>query len=82
MSEDLPEADLIRHVARALVDEPEAVEVTTAEDDRGLLLELRVADLDLGKVIGRQGRMARALRLLLTTAAAKHGRHVHLEIVD
>lgn len=82
MSDDLPEADFIRHVARAIVDEPDAVEVTTAEDDRGLLLELRVADADLGKVIGRQGRMARALRLLLTASSAKLGRHVHLEIID
>jgi len=79
---DLPEVDLIRHIARALVDEPDGVEVTATEDDRGFLLELRVADADLGKVIGRQGRMARALRLLLTTSAAKNGRHVHLDIVD
>ncbi len=81
MTDDLAEAELIRHVVRALVDEPDAVEITTAEDDRGILLELRVAESDLGTVIGRQGRMARALRLLLTTSSAKNGRHVHLEIV-
>ena len=82
MTAVLPEEDFVRHVARALVDEPDAVEVTATEDDRGILLELRVADPDLGKVIGRQGRMARALRLLLTASSAKHGRHVHLDIID
>jgi uncharacterized protein len=78
----LPEEELIRWVARAVVDEPDAVEVTATEDDRGVLLELRVADPDLGKIIGRQGRMARALRILLTASAAKNGRHVHLDIID
>lgn len=82
MTAVLPEEEFVRHVARALVDEPDAVEVTATEDDRGILLELRVADPDLGKVIGRQGRMARALRLLLTASSAKHGRHVHLDIID
>lgn len=82
MSDALPEEEFIRFVARAVVDAPDAVEVTATEDDRGILLELRVAEPDLGKIIGRQGRMARALRLLLTASSAKAGRHVHLDIID
>jgi len=81
VSDHVPEGELVLHVARALVDHPDAVEVTTSESDRGTLLELRVAEEDLGKVIGRHGRMAKAIRMLLTASAAKAGRHVHLDII-
>jgi predicted RNA-binding protein YlqC (UPF0109 family) len=73
--------ELIRHVARALVDDPGAVEVTSSEEDRTLVVELRVANADLGKVIGKQGRMARALRSILAASATKLGKHTHLEIL-
>ncbi len=78
---DGPLEDLVLHVARALVDEPGAVSVTSSEQEQTTVIELRVARGDLGKVIGRQGRMARALRLLLAASSAKLGKHSHLEIV-
>ena len=81
MSQPLPEGELVLHVARALVDHPDAVEISTSPSERGTLLELRVATEDLGKVIGRHGRMAKAIRMLLTASAAKNGRHVHLDII-
>ena len=74
--------DLVLFVARALVDEPDAVEVEEVEEGRGMVLELTVAEPDLGKVIGRQGRTARALRTVLSAAAAKLQTHVALEILE
>jgi uncharacterized protein len=75
--------DLIEYVARGLVDHPDEVEVREVDGDGGgLVLELRVAPGDLGKVIGRQGRTARALRVLLSAAATKTQRKVSLEILD
>ncbi|MDF1614679.1 KH domain-containing protein [Desulfurivibrio dismutans] len=73
--------ELVGFVARALVDNPEAVTVDETEQEETLLLELRVAQPDLGKVIGRQGRTARAIRTLLT-AVADQERKVRLEIVE
>ena len=74
--------DLIATVAEALVDDPDAVEVDELEDDRGVIVELRVAPDDIGKVIGKEGRTAQSIRTLLAAASTKVGRRVHLDIVD
>jgi predicted RNA-binding protein YlqC (UPF0109 family) len=74
--------DLLEYLARQLVDDPDAVRVEEAEEDDALLLRLHVAPDDVGKVIGRQGRIARALRTLVRAAGARGNRRVLLEIVD
>jgi predicted RNA-binding protein YlqC (UPF0109 family) len=73
---------LLEDLARRLVDEPDAVRVDQAEEDGELVLRLYVADADRGKVIGRQGRIARALRTIVRASAARDQRRVRLEIVD
>jgi predicted RNA-binding protein YlqC (UPF0109 family) len=72
---------LIEHMAKALVDEPEQVSVTEIEGDP-VMLELRVAPNDLGKVIGKQGRTARSMRTILGAAGMKLRRRFQLEIVE
>jgi predicted RNA-binding protein YlqC (UPF0109 family) len=75
--------EILEYVAREIVDDPDAVEVTEVEDDRGVLLTLRVAPDDMGKVIGRGGRTARSLRTVMKAAAMRAGvPHVHVEIAD
>lgn len=74
--------DLIELLARALVDEPDAVDVREVEDGEALVIELRVAPPDVGKVIGRQGRTVKAMRTLVHAASIKTGRRVALEVVD
>jgi uncharacterized protein len=74
--------DLVEFVAKALVDEPDAVDVTLIEGDNSTVIELRVAEDDLGKVIGKQGRTAKAMRTILSAASAKEQRRVVLEIVE
>jgi predicted RNA-binding protein YlqC (UPF0109 family) len=74
-------ADLVEFVARALVDDPDAVRVEVHEEDGGQVIELTVAEDDMGKVIGRNGSVAKALRTLLKVVAAKDGQPVSLEIV-
>jgi uncharacterized protein len=75
-------AELLEYLARQLVDEPEAVRVETAEEEDAIVLRLHVAEADVGKVIGRQGRIARALRTVVRASAARERRRVLLEIVD
>jgi predicted RNA-binding protein YlqC (UPF0109 family) len=74
--------DVLEYIARALVDEPDAVEVTQSEGDRGTVLSLRVDPDDMGKVIGRGGRTARAIRNVMKAAAIKADAHIRVEIVD
>lgn len=74
--------DLLEFIAREIVDEPDAVAVTETHDDRGTLLSLRVAPDDMGKVIGRAGRTARALRTVIRAAGTRSGEHASVEIVD
>lgn len=69
-------------LARQIVDHPDEVEVTPVDKDRGVTLELRCHPDDLGKVIGRRGRTARALRQVLSAAGALDDRNVHVEIID
>ena len=75
-------AELLAYLARELVDEPDAVRVETEEREDALVLYLHVAPGDVGKVIGRQGRIARALRTLVRASAVREDRRVLLEIVD
>jgi predicted RNA-binding protein YlqC (UPF0109 family) len=74
--------DLVATIAEALVDDPDAVEVDELEDDRGVIVELRVAQDDIGKVIGKEGKTAQSIRALLNAAAAKQGCRAHLDILD
>ena len=74
--------ELIRFIAQSLVDEPDAVEVDEFDEDGTTVLELHVAESDLGKVIGKQGRTARAMRTVLSAASSKLRRRVTLEIVE
>jgi uncharacterized protein len=75
-------ADLLDYLARQLVDEPDAVRVERVDGDDEVVLRLHVADEDRGKVIGRQGRIARALRTIVRASAVREGRRVRLDIVD
>ena len=73
---------LVEEIARVLVDAPDQVSVTAVEEGDGTVLELRVAEGDLGKVIGKQGRTARSLRTILSAASMKFHEHYSLEIVE
>ncbi|NLL39244.1 MAG: KH domain-containing protein [Clostridiales bacterium] len=74
--------ELLLYIARNLVDEPDAVTVTEREKETGTVLELRVAAADMGKVIGRHGRIAREIRTLVKSLAQRHGKRVSVEIID
>ena len=74
--------ELLLYIAQNLVDDPEAVTVTEREAGDELVLELRVAEGDMGKVIGRQGRIAREIRALMRSVAQRSGKKVSVEIVD
>jgi len=74
--------DLVEFIAKSLVDRPETVRVTEVEGEQTTVIELRVAPEDLGKVIGKQGRMARALRTVLGAASVKAGKRCVLEILE
>jgi predicted RNA-binding protein YlqC (UPF0109 family) len=75
-------AELLAYLARELVDDPEAVRVEEEERDDALVLVLHVAPGDVGKVIGRQGRIARALRTIVRASSVHDGRRVLVEIAD
>jgi predicted RNA-binding protein YlqC (UPF0109 family) len=75
-------AELLEFIARGLVDEPEEVRVEELDEADALVLRLHVAEGDVGKVIGRQGRIARALRTIVRAGSAREGRRVVLEIAD
>jgi predicted RNA-binding protein YlqC (UPF0109 family) len=74
--------ELIKYIAEALVDHPEQVQVSEVEGNQTSVLELKVAKEDLGKVIGKQGRTARAMRTLLSAASAKVKKRTVLEIIE
>jgi predicted RNA-binding protein YlqC (UPF0109 family) len=74
--------DLIYNIAQSLVDFPEDVNVTQMDGETVIVLELRVAKDDLGKIIGREGRTARAMRTFLATMAKKANKRVVLEIIE
>ena len=72
--------ELVEYIAKSLVDDPAAVQVDVQEDQEGTVIELHVAEDDMGKVIGRNGSVAKALRTLLKVTAARDGESVSLEI--
>ena len=74
--------ELLTFVAQSLVDHPDQVVVRETEGPEAVILELSVAEEDMGKVIGKQGRIAKAIRTLVKADATKHDKHVVLEIVD
>ncbi|HEA65492.1 MAG TPA: KH domain-containing protein [Desulfobacterales bacterium] len=74
--------DLIKYIAESLVDNPEQVSVEEVEGNQTSVLELKVAKEDLGKVIGKQGRTARAMRTILSAASAKIKKRAVLEIIE
>ena len=74
--------ELIENIAKALVDKPEEVAVAEVEGERTTVYELRVAQSDLGKVIGKQGKTARSIRTLLSAAGTKIGKRCVLEILE
>jgi len=74
--------ELVQYLARSLVNNPDAVEITESENDGAAVIELRVAKEDLGRIIGRQGRTAKSIRLLLNAAASRDNRRVVLEIIE
>jgi hypothetical protein len=76
------ERELVEYIVKSLVDEPESVEVNVIEGEKSTILELRVSPSDIGKVIGKQGRIAKALRTILSATATKSGKHASLEILD
>ena len=74
--------ELLLYMAKNLVDDPEAVTVTEIDGEDGKVLELRVAEGDMGKVIGRHGRIAKSIRLVMKAAAAADGKKVTVDIVE
>ena len=74
-------AELVEYVAKSLVDDPDSVKVEVVRGEDGTIIELHVAESDMGKVIGRNGSVAKALRTLLKVTSARSGEPVSLEIV-
>ncbi len=73
--------ELVEFIAKSIVNAPDDVQVTEEEDEQGIILKLQVADDDKGRVIGKQGRIAEAMRTLIRVKAAKAGTRATLEIV-
>lgn len=76
------EKDLVEYIAKSIVDDPEGVVVNMIEGEKSTILELKVSEGDIGKVIGKHGRIAKAVRTILSAAAMKTGKRVVLEILD
>lgn len=74
--------ELLRFIAKSLVDDPEAVQVSAKEDGDSVILELSVASADMGKVIGRQGRIAKAIRTVVKAGSVKENKKYMVEIVE
>jgi len=74
--------DLLEYIAKALVDEPTKVEVNEVGEGRSVILQLKVAEDDIGKVIGKKGRIANALRVIIKAVATKEGKVAIVQIID
>jgi predicted RNA-binding protein YlqC (UPF0109 family) len=74
--------ELLEQIAKSLVDNPDEVSVNEIEGEQSLILELRVAEDDMGKVIGKQGRIAKAIRVVMKAAAIKENKRVAVEIIQ
>ena len=76
------EKELVEFVVKSLVDAPDEVSVNVIEGEKSTILELKVAQADVGKVIGKQGRIAKAIRTILSASATRDGKRASLEILD
>ncbi len=76
------EKDLVVYIAKSLVDDPDGVVVNIIEGEKSTILELKVSPDDIGKVIGKHGRIAKAIRTILSASATKTGKRIVLEILD
>jgi len=74
--------ELLEYIAKALVDEPDKVEVKEVGEGRSIILQLKVSDTDVGKVIGKKGRIANALRVIIKAVATKNGKVAIVQIID
>jgi predicted RNA-binding protein YlqC (UPF0109 family) len=74
--------ELVRTIAKSLVDNPDAVDVRTVEEDDEIVIELRVSESDMGKVIGKQGRIAKAIRTVVKAVATRENKRVSVEILQ
>ncbi|MDI3546650.1 MAG: uncharacterized protein PWR10_302 [Halanaerobiales bacterium] len=74
--------ELVETIAKAIVDQPEMVRVNQVEGEKSVILEVTVADDDMGKIIGKQGRIARAIRTVVKAAATKEGKKVIVDIQE
>lgn len=74
--------ELLETLAKALVDKPDEVEVSVLEGEKSVILQLKVASDDVGKVIGKQGRIAKALRTIIKASSVKEGKKAVVEIID
>jgi predicted RNA-binding protein YlqC (UPF0109 family) len=74
--------DFIEYIAKQLVDNPNAVSLIDEEKEGKIVFKLKVGDADVGKIIGRKGRIAQAMRVLLSAVAAKNGKRAMLEVLD
>ena len=73
--------ELLKYLAQSLVEQPDQVSVTRVENERNIVLELRVAETDMGRVIGKQGRIAKAIRTVVKAATARDRKRVMVEIL-
>lgn len=74
--------EFLEYVAKQLVDNPDAVQISEEEKDNKVVFKLKVGQTDVGKIIGKQGRTAQSIRVLLSAVAAKHGKRAILEVED
>jgi predicted RNA-binding protein YlqC (UPF0109 family) len=77
----MQEKEFLLYIIKALVDEPEEVEINVVEGEKSTIFELKVAPSDIGKVIGKNGRIAKAIRTILNAAIAKSGKRISLDIL-
>ncbi len=75
------EKEFLLYIIKALVDEPDEVEINVVEGEKSTIFELKVANSDIGKVIGKNGRIAKAIRTILNAAIAKTGKRISLDIL-
>ncbi len=74
--------ELVKYIAKSLVENPDKVEVNEVEGTQSLIVELKVAEEDMGRIIGKQGRIAKAIRTVVTAAAIKENKRVVVEIIQ
>lgn len=74
--------EMLKSIVKYVVDNPDAIEITKCQEDKATTLELKVAPEDMGKVIGKQGKMAKAIRTLMKAYATKEGTKINVDIMD